>query len=205
MFTGIVQAVGRIVSIEPLQEGMRMTFAVGALSMERVRPGDSIAVNGVCLTVVALAPGQFTADVSRVTLEGTTGWVLGQALNLERALCLGDPLWGHWVSGHVDGIGVVRRYEPSGESVTLEIEAPGDLPRYLATKGSVTVHGVSLTINAVTSTGFTVNLIPHTQQVTTLGGWQVGQKVNLEVDVLARYAERSREWCMMATQPAVMG
>ncbi|WP_298158018.1 riboflavin synthase [Ferrovum sp.] len=194
MFTGIVQAVGRIVSMEPLAEGMRMTFDTATLPLEGVDLGGSIAVNGVCLTVIALGAQSFSAEVSRVTLEGTTGWVLGRRINLERALCLGDALGGHLVSGHVDGVGRVRRFTPSGESVTLQVEAPGDLPRYIATKGSVTVQGVSLTVNAVEGALFTVNLIPHTQQVTTLGDLVEGAGVNLEVDLLARYAERARQW-----------
>lgn len=204
MFTGIVQAVGRIVSLEPLSQGLRVTFDSAGLSLERVRLGDSIAVNGVCLTVIHHQAQQFSADVSRLTLEGTTGWVLGQKVNLERALCLGEELGGHWVSGHVDGVGVVRRFDPCGESVTLEVEAPGDLPRYIALKGSVTVQGVSLTINALQRRCFSVNLIPHTQRVTTLGNLAVGQGVNLEVDVLARYADRAREW-MAFTVTANLG
>ncbi|WP_297455792.1 riboflavin synthase [Ferrovum sp.] len=194
MFTGIVQAVGRIVSMEPLAEGMRMTFDTATLPLEGVDLGGSIAVNGVCLTVIALGAQSFSAEVSRVTLEGTTGWVLGRRINLERALRLSDALGGHLVTGHVDGVGRVRRFTPSGESVTLQVEAPGDLPRYIATKGSVTVQGVSLTVNAVEGALFTVNLIPHTQQVTTLGDLVEGAGVNLEVDLLARYAERARQW-----------
>lgn len=199
MFTGIVQAVGRIVSIEPLQNGLRLTFDGAGLALDTVKLGDSIAVNGVCLTVVQHEAQYFCADLSRVTLDGTTGWVLGQKINLERALCLGGSLGGHWVSGHVDGVGLVHRYDLCGESAMVEIEVPGDLPRYLALKGSVTVQGVSLTINAVTGRCFTVNLIPHTQQVTTLGELKPGQQVNLEVDMLARYADRSREWSAMTT------
>ena len=176
-----------------------MTFGTADLPMEQIRQGDSIAVNGVCLTVIQREGRSFSADVSRLTLDGTTGWVLGQRVNLEPALCLGDALGGHWVSGHVDGVGVVRRFDPCGESVRLEVEAPGDLPRYIAVKGSVTVHGVSLTINALEGRCFSVNLIPHTQRVTTLGELKPGCAVNLEVDVLARYAERSREWSSLTT------
>ncbi|WP_297448019.1 riboflavin synthase [Ferrovum sp.] len=194
MFTGIVQAVGRIVSMEPLAEGIRMTFDTATLSLEGVDLGGSIAVNGVCLTVIALGAQSFSAEVSRVTLEGTTGWVLGRRINLERALRLSDALGGHLVTGHVDGVGRVRSFTPCGESMTLQVEAPGDLPRYIATKGSVTVQGVSLTVNAVEGALFTVNLIPHTQQVTTLGALVEGDGVNLEVDLLARYAERARQW-----------
>ncbi|NDU87711.1 MAG: riboflavin synthase [Ferrovum sp.] len=194
MFTGIVQAVGQIVQEVSLEDGVQLSFDTAELGLEGVVVGDSIAVNGVCLTVIALASRQFSAVVSRVTLTGTTGWQLGQRVNLERALRLCDALGGHLVTGHVDGVGRVRRCVPCGESLTLQVDAPGDLPRYIATKGSVTVQGVSLTVNAVEDACFTVNLIPHTQQVTTLGELVEGQGVNLEVDVLARYAERSRQW-----------
>src|SRR5487761_2595427 len=194
MFTGIVSAVGKIISARPLTEGVRLAIDAGALDLADVRLGDSIAVNGVCLTVVACHPPQFEVDVSAATLEVTCGLMEGAFANLEKALRLSDRLGGHLVSGHVDGMGSVLAFEPRGESWFLRICAPGDLPRYIARKGSITVNGVSLTVNAVAGDVFDINIIPHTRAVTTFVQLGAGDPVNLEVDLLARYAERARTW-----------
>lgn len=190
MFTGIVQAVGRVVSSEPRGEGVRLTIEAGALSLSDVAIGDSIAANGVCLTVVAREGSRYQVDVSGETLRCTTGFRVGQAVNLEKALRLADRLGGHLVSGHVDGVGVVTRFEAVGSSHLLEVAAPPALARYIAVKGSITIDGVSLTVNEVEGVRFSVNLIPHTLDVTTLKQLQQGSRVNLEVDLLARYVER---------------
>ncbi len=194
MFTGIVSAVGRIESVKPLAEGVRLVIDAGALDLADVALGDSIAVNGVCLTVVACHAPQFEVDVSAATLEVTCGLAEGGFVNLEKALRLSDRLGGHLVSGHVDGVGAVMVFEPRGESWFLRVCAPGDLPRYIARKGSITVNGVSLTVNAVEGDVFDVNIIPHTRAVTTFAQLGAGDPVNLEVDLLARYAERARAW-----------
>ncbi len=194
MFTGIVSAVGRIESVRPLAEGVRLVIDAGALDLADVALGDSIAVNGVCLTVVACKAPKFEADVSAATLEVTCGLREGGFVNLEKALRLSDRLGGHLVSGHVDGVGVVLAFEPRGESWFLRICAPDDLPRYIARKGSVTVNGISLTVNDVQGDVFDINIIPHTRAVTTMAHLAAGDPVNLEVDLLARYAERARAW-----------
>jgi riboflavin synthase len=198
MFTGIVAAVGTITSITPLGKesdaGIRLTVDAGGLPLSDVAIGDSIALNGACMTVVAKSNEGFTVDVSRESLNRTAGLDSPGEVNLEKALTLADRLGGHLVSGHVDGLGIVRRFEPVGESWELIIEAPKDLAKFLAYKGSVVVNGVSLTVNRVadTSTGceFSINLIPHTIQVTTLKHLKPNKKVNLEIDLIARYVER---------------
>lgn len=191
MFTGIVAAVGEIKQVAPLEKGVRLDIACGGLDLSDVRTGDSIAVNGVCLTVIGLAPAIFTVDVSRETLNCTHGLERpGGKVNLEKALRLSDRLGGHLVSGHVDGIGEVVKFEPAGESMLLRIRAPKDLAKYVAHKGSITVSGVSLTVNRVEGEAFDINLIPHTLTVTTLNELKPGANVNLEVDLLARYVER---------------
>jgi len=198
MFTGIVAAVGKITSISPLaagpDAGIRLSIDAGDLPLEDVALGDSIALNGACMTVVSKTAGGFTVDVSRESLNRTVGLDAEGEVNLEKALTLADRLGGHLVSGHVDGLGVVRRFEPVGESMELVIEAPGELAKYLAYKGSVVVNGVSLTVNQVTDTAagcrFSINLIPHTVQVTTLKHLKSGSRVNLEIDLIARYVER---------------
>jgi riboflavin synthase len=198
MFTGIVAAVGKITSITPLgsqaDAGVRLTVDAGSLSMADVALGDSIAVNGACMTVVEKSGSSFTIDVSRESLNCTVGLDSLAEVNLEKALTLSERLGGHLVSGHVDGLGIVRKFDAVGESRELVIEAPKELAKYLAYKGSIVVNGVSLTVNRVTdlATGceFSINLIPHTIEVTTLKHLKVGSKVNLEVDLIARYVER---------------
>ena len=192
MFTGIVAAVGRIDSVTSAPGGVRLRIAAGALGMGDVAPGDSIAVNGVCLTVVAFDKTGFEAGVSQATLDVVAGFTQGAAVNLEKALRLTDRLGGHLMSGHVDGAGTVSRFEPAGDNRRLVITAPRDIARYIARKGSIAVDGVSLTVNAVEGADFEVNLIAHTLAGTTLQHLQPGARVNLEVDLLARYIERLR-------------
>jgi riboflavin synthase len=197
MFTGIVAAVGRITSIIPLgdsEAGVRLVIDAGALPLADVALGDSIAINGACMTVVEKTERSFIVDVSRESLNRTAGLDKIGEVNLEKALTLADRLGGHLVSGHVDGLGIVSKFEPVGESRELVIAAPRELAKYFAYKGSVVVNGVSLTVNRVAdmeaSSEFSINLIPHTIQVTTLKHLKVGDKVNLEVDLIARYVER---------------
>jgi riboflavin synthase len=191
MFTGIVAAVGRIQTLTPLAQGVRLAIDTSTLPLGDTRPGDSICVNGVCLTAVELLPRGFVADVSRETLDCTVGLDhAGAEVNLEKSLTLADRLGGHLVSGHVDGVGEVSRFEAVGESWLLEIVAPAELARYIARKGSVTVNGVSLTVNHVDDRRFDINIIPHTRQVTTFRTLSGGDRVNLEVDLIARYCER---------------
>ena len=192
MFTGIVQAVGRIVAAEPRSEGVRVAVDAGAFAEKDVAVGDSIALNGCCLTVVAIDAGAMRFDVSSETLRCTTGLDSIGAVNLEKALRLSDRLGGHLMSGHVDGVGAVQRAEPvaEGGSVLLEVAVPSELARFIAPKGSIAIDGVSLTVNAVHARVFSVNLIPHTLAVTSLGALRAGARVNLEVDLIARYVER---------------
>lgn len=190
MFTGIIQSIGRIHEYEARGADARMLILGGGLDLSDVAPGDSIAVNGVCLTAVTVTPERFSVDVSAETLRCTEGFAPGAEVNLEKALRLADRLGGHLVSGHVDGVGTVHRFAPMGESHLLEIEAPRELARYVIRKGSVTVNGVSLTVNAVDPACFALNLIPHTLQMTTLKHLRAGSRVNLEVDMIARYVER---------------
>jgi riboflavin synthase len=190
MFTGIVAAVGRITRTEPTSGGQRLVIDAGGLDMGDVAVGDSIAVSGVCLTAVSTSAAGFEADVSRETLRVTTGLAGPGEVNLEKSLRLADRLGGHLVSGHVDGVGEVLRFEALGDNRLLAIRAPADIARYIARKGSITVQGVSLTVNAVAGSEFEINLIPHTVAVTTLRGLAPGSRVNLEVDMMARYVER---------------
>ncbi|WAW11224.1 riboflavin synthase [Oxalobacter vibrioformis] len=198
MFTGIVTAVGRITSVmlqgEGEDAGVRLHIDAGDLPMDDVKPGDSIALSGACMTVVKKTDDGFVVDVSRESLNRTAGLDVPGDINLEKALQLDDRLGGHLVAGHVDGIGVVSRFDPVGESWELLIEAPKDMAKYFAYKGSVAVDGVSLTVNRVEDTDrgclFSINLIPHTIEVTTLKNLSPGKKVNLEVDLIARYVER---------------
>ncbi len=190
MFTGIVQAVGSIEAAVPLEKGVRLTIGAGALDLKDVALGDSICVQGCCLTVVAHAGGKLTFDVSRETLDCTVGLDRPGNVNLEKALALGDKLGGHLVTGHVDGIGEVLAFEAAGESKRLRLRVPQELARFVARKGSICVDGVSLTVNRVADHDFEVNLIPHTLAVTTLGRLSPGARVNLEIDLIARYVER---------------
>jgi riboflavin synthase len=190
MFTGIVQAVGTIESVTPLEEGLRLAVDAGAIGRGGVALGDSICVQGACLTVVAIDGARLAFDVSRETLACTVGLDRPGPVNLEASLALGDKLGGHLVTGHVDGLGEVLAFEPVGESRRLRLRVPKALARYVARKGSITIDGVSLTVNRVEDDVFEVNLIPHTLAVTTLSRLAVGAKVNLEVDLIARYVER---------------
>ncbi len=194
MFSGIVAAKGRILNVAPLEQGVRLTVDVAQLGLDDVQIGDSIANNGVCLTVIAMEGNTVQFDVSRETLNCTVGLAAPGEVNLEKALRLADRLGGHLVTGHVDGIGEVVKFEPIGESHELLIRAPAALAGYIARKGSVTVDGVSLTVNRVEGREFSINLIPHTVQVTTLQRLQAGSPVNLEIDLIARYVERMQAW-----------
>lgn len=192
MFTGIIESQGRIAAVEPQGGDRRMQFVADDGYLDGVQLGDSIAVMGVCLTANALLPGGFAADLSVETLQATTsgGWRPGQRINLERALTANKPLGGHFVSGHVDGVGRLLERHEDARSWRLLFEAPTALARYIARKGSITVDGVSLTVNEVEQQRFGVNIIPHTFEHTTLGSLQAGDAVNLEVDLVARYLER---------------
>ena len=190
MFAGIVAAVGKIRKAAPARGGRRLVIDAGSLGLRDVAIGDSIAVNGACLTVVARNTRTFEVDVSRETLSCTAGLAAGGRVNLEKALRLADRIGGHLVSGHVDGVGMVKRAAPAGSNRVMTVKAPARLAKYIARKGSITVNGVSLTVNAVKGAEFTVNLIPHTLAATNLGDLRAGDKVNLEVDMLARYVER---------------
>ena len=192
MFTGIVQDVGRIAALKARGGDLRVTVEVDRLSLAQTRAGDSIAVAGVCLTVLDLTSRTFAADVSNETRSLTTfgDFVVGARVNLEPALRAGDALGGHLVSGHVDGLGTVLDLGGDARSMRVRFRAPNALARYLARKGSVTIDGVSLTVNEVEGEVFGVNLIPHTWTVTTLGELTPGRRVNLEIDQVARYVER---------------
>ncbi len=190
MFTGIVTAIGRIASARSHGDGLRLRIDAPGFGMDDVALGDSIALQGVCHTVVARDAGGFEVDTSAATLEVTAGLDEGSEVNLEKSLTLADRLGGHLVSGHVDGVGTVTAFDDLGGSWRLEIEMPPDLSRYVARKGSIAVDGVSLTVNAVSGSRFEVNIIPHTRSVTTLRRLVPGSPVNLEVDMTARYLER---------------
>ena len=198
MFTGIVAAVGKISIVAPLEGGLdagvRLQIDAGGLPLSDVALGDSIAINGACMTVVAKTDSAFSVDVSRESLNCTVGLDAPGEVNLEKALTLAERLGGHLVSGHVDGLGQVQRFEAVGESWELLIDAPRELGKFLAFKGSVVINGVSLTVNRVEDLKdvcrFSINLIPHTISVTTLKHLHSGSKVNLEIDLIARYVER---------------
>jgi len=190
MFSGIIAAVGRIDRVEPGRGGLRLEIGAGKLGLRDVAAGDSISVNGACLTVIKRGRKGFSVDVSSETLRCTAGLDRAGEVNLEKALRLSDRLDGHLVLGHVDGVGKVTKVERLGENRLLRVRTPASLARYVARKGSIAVHGVSLTVNAVRGSEFEVNLIPHTLAVTTLKDLRAGDRVNLEVDPLARYAER---------------
>lgn len=192
MFTGIILAVGRIQRIEPQGGDVRLTVATGKLPLAGAQLGDSIAVNGVCLTAVALGPDYFCADVSRETLSRTTlgAGKVGTPVNLEPALTPTTRLGGHIVSGHVDGVGTILERYRDGRSERFVLEAPAELAKYIAEKGSLCVDGISLTVNSVDGARFGLNIVPHTLAETTLGELRPGHQVNLEVDLIARYLER---------------
>ena len=195
MFTGIIETTGLVETADVMPENTRLTINAPKLGLHHVGIGDSIAVNGCCLTVVAKSPDAFSVDVSNETLSLTAGLARGAEVNLEKSLRFGDRLGGHLVSGHIDGVGVVTAFEDLGASWRLEIDAPAELARFVARKGSITVNGVSLTVNKVSDAAsghamFEINIIPHTHQVTTMRLLRVGMRVNLEIDLLARYVER---------------
>jgi riboflavin synthase len=192
MFTGIIQAVGTVVALQPSNGDLRLRIATANLGLSGVALGDSIATSGVCLTAVELPGDGFWADVSRETIAHTTiaQWQLGAPVNLEKSLTPTTALGGHIVSGHVDGIGTVVRRHDDARSIRFTLRAPTALAKYIAHKGSICVDGVSLTVNAVNGTDFELNIIPHTAQMTTFHTYRSGSQVNLEVDVIARYLER---------------
>lgn len=192
MFTGIVEAIGKVVALRPSNGDLRLRIATQNLDLGEVALGDSIATNGVCLTVVELPGDGFWADVSRETLAFTTigQWNVGTPVNLELALTPQARLGGHIVSGHVDGVGEVIARSEDARSIRFAIRAPAALAKYIAHKGSICVDGVSLTVNAVSGAEFELNIVPHTARVTVIGNYQRGTRINLEVDLIARYLER---------------
>ncbi len=194
MFTGIVTGLGRVTSHQAVGDGQRITVACGDWPLDDVAIGDSIAHSGCCLTIVEKAPGVLRSDVSAHTLGIVTGLEVGALVNLEKSLTLADRLGGHLVTGHVDATGVVTQWTNRAESWLLEVEVPAPLGRFIAPKGSITVNGISLTVNAVadtaTATRFQVNVIPHTFEVTNLRELKQGGRVNIEIDTIARYVER---------------
>lgn len=192
MFTGIVESVGHIAAIERQGTDARLCIAAPGLALDRVNSGDSIAVSGVCLTATNVSDGAFWVDASAATLSCTTlgQFAVGEPVNLEQAVTPTSRLGGHYVSGHVDGVGVVQAWEPVGESYRLCIELPAALMKYVAPKGSICVDGVSLTVNRVWDRSFEVNIIPHTRDVTTFRHLSPGRGVNIEIDLVARYVER---------------
>lgn len=192
MFTGIVQSIGAVRAITPRGGDVELLIGAPGLDLKSVAIGDSISCSGCCLTVTRLEADAFAADASLETLNVTTlgQWRAGQRLNLEKALCAGQPLGGHYVTGHVDGIANVVDMINDARSIRVQFESPPQLARYIARKGSVCIDGVSLTVNDVDAARFSVNLIPHTLEVTTLNDYRAGTRVNLEVDIIARYLER---------------
>ena len=192
MFTGIIQAVGQLTAITPGSVDTRLTLNVGKLPFDQVEMGESISINGACMTVVAFDDSSFSVDVSKESLARTTLGQLkvGSPVNLERALRLSDRLGGHLVSGHVDGVGEIIQRTQEGRSWKFGVRVPHELSRYIAHKGSVTVDGVSLTVNAVEGDQFNLQIIPHTLQETIFSEYQIGSEVNIEVDLIARYLER---------------
>jgi riboflavin synthase len=194
MFTGIIQATGKITSITPSGDDVKLQIEVGELDMSDVKTGDSIAVNGVCLTAIKFDASSFEAHVSKETLNCTVGLDSPKIINLEKALQLSDRLGGHLVSGHVDGVGQVVRFESVGDCWLLMVRAPHSISRYIAIKGSIAIDGVSLTVNNIEKDVFSMNLIPHTLEKTSLQYLGVGSRVNLEVDLIARYVERMTQW-----------
>lgn len=194
MFTGIIQAVGQISRVTPVNADTKLVITSKSLDMSDVAVGDSIAVSGVCLTAVSLGPDYFEAHVSKETLSCTVGLDTQRQVNLEKALRYSDRLGGHLVSGHVDGVGQVVKFEAIGDCWLLAVRAPHLISRFIAAKGSIAIDGVSLTVNDIDKDTFSVNLIPHTLEVTTLKNLGIGSRVNLEIDLIARYIERLRQW-----------
>lgn len=192
MFTGIIEAIGEVVALQPKNGDLRLRIKTHNLNLGDVHRGDSIATNGVCLTVVDLPGDGYWADVSRETLDNTTlpNWKIGQRVNLEKALTPQTRLGGHIVSGHVDGVGEVVSRHPDARSERFRMRAPRPLAKYIAHKGSITVDGASLTVNKVDGAEFELNIVPHTLQWTIMDSYKTGTQLNLEVDVLARYLER---------------
>lgn len=192
MFTGIIEALGQITSLDAKGDDRRLNIATGGLDMSDVQLGDSIAVDGICLTVVEYSATHVVMDASAETLSKTTmgGFSVGRKVNLEKALTPTTRLGGHLVSGHVDGVGEIESRETVGESLRFKVRVPDVLAKYIAVKGSVCIDGISLTVNQVEGAVFDINIIPHTAEVTTIGGYQAGRKVNIEVDLVARYLER---------------
>ena len=199
MFTGIIQTVGQIERVTPMGDDVKLNISCTGLDMQDGKIGDSIAVNGVCLTAITFDESHFEAHVSKESLSVTIGLDKPNAVNLEKALRLSDRLGGHLVSGHVDGVGEVVFFEPLGDCWKLDIRAPHAISKYISVKGSICVNGVSLTVNTIASDVFSMNLIPHTLENTSLQFLKAGSKVNLEVDQIARYVERMTLW---AAEPA---
>ena len=192
MFTGIIEAVGRIKNIEPVGGDMRLHVDAGSLDMTDVKLGDSIAVNGVCLTAIEFSKDDFVADVSNetITLTSLKDLAVGSEVNLEKALLPTTRLGGHLVSGHVDGLGEVMSIKEESRSIQIIIRSPDELKHYIAMKGSICIDGTSLTVNKITNTDFEINIVPHTQEQTIIKNYKPGTMVNLEVDLIARYLER---------------
>ena len=190
MFTGIIGAIGRVAAVKPAGQSVALTIAAAGMDMSDVAVGDSIACNGVCVTVTSLVPKGFAVDVSQETLRVTAGFTAGNAINLEKSLRLSDRLSGHLVSGHVDGVGTITAVKPVDANREIIVRFPTELARYIARKGSIAINGVSLTVNVVTTDTFSVNLIPHTLAVTNLKDLKQGDRINLEIDQVARYVER---------------
>lgn len=196
MFTGIIQAIGRIDTITAMGDNFALSIDAANLALSDVQIGDSIAVNGVCLTATHLTKTHFNAHISAETLRVTTGLNQQHAVNLEKALRLNDRLGGHLVSGHVDGVGIVTQFTDLNDNWLLAIRAPHAISKYIAKKGSICLNGVSLTVNSIELDTFTMNIIPHTLQNTTLKQLTVGSQVNCEIDQIARYVERMSEWAL---------
>jgi riboflavin synthase len=192
MFTGIIEATGSVASLQNIDSEWRLVVATGKIDLDDVCIGDSISVNGCCLTVVELEKERFSADVSNETMSCTTlgSLQVGSAVNLEKAMLATSRFGGHIVSGHIDGVGVLGSSSADGKSVRLQFDAPDELAKYIAAKGSICIDGTSLTVNEVHGVTFTINVIPHTQEETVIGDYVTGQRVNLEVDLVARYIER---------------
>ena len=201
MFTGIIQAIGHIDTITVMGDNVALSIEANNLALSDVQIGDSIAVNGACLTATHLTKTHFTAQVSAETLRVTTGLNLQHAVNLEKALRLSDRLGGHLVSGHVDGVGIVTQFSDLGDNWQLAIKAPHAISKYIAKKGSICVNGISLTVNSIALDTFSMNIIPHTLQNTTFKNLKTDSLVNLEIDQIARYVARMTQWSQEESEP----